>query len=195
MRYFEKKSWIMDADKLLYEITVKDNEAAFKVLFEEYYPILCLFCKRFIQDMETREDIVQGVFASIWEQRRMLKVTSSIRNYLITSARNACVNYLQRSSRLQSTDFSYVENIPIYARTAGDDLLSLNELEQLLDHALSKLPEEYRLVYEMSRVEKRRNADVAHHLGVSEKTVERRKKSIEMFLRKELKDFLPLLTL
>ena len=38
------------------------KERAFKQLYEEYYAPFCLYAKRFVDDKETREDIVSDVF-------------------------------------------------------------------------------------------------------------------------------------
>ena len=37
------------------------KERAFKQLYEEYYAPFCLYAKRFVDDKETREDIVSDV--------------------------------------------------------------------------------------------------------------------------------------
>ncbi len=102
-----------NCDKLFYDIAVNDSVSAFRLLFENYYPSLCLFCKRYIDDFDVREDIVQNVFVSIWENRRNICVNSSVRNYLITSVRNGCLNYLRRNSKLIDTDVSLIEQAPL----------------------------------------------------------------------------------
>ena len=40
----------------------------FKQLYEEYYAPFCLYAKRFIDDLDTRQDIVSDVFASLWDK-------------------------------------------------------------------------------------------------------------------------------
>ena len=180
----------MKADELLYEVSVKDCEKAFQSLFEAFYPLLCIYSKRYIEDLEIREDIVQEVFISVWEQRKMIRINTSAKNYLITSVRNGCVNYLRRNNKFQEMDAAEVENHPIYS-DSGDEIYSLEELERMLNVALEKLPQEYRKVYELSRHGNLKNTEIADSLGVSVKTVERHKKRINALLRKELKDFLP----
>ena len=44
------------------------KERAFKQLYEEYYAPFCLYAKRFVDDKETREDIVSDVFTSLWDK-------------------------------------------------------------------------------------------------------------------------------
>lgn len=179
-----------NCDKLLYDITVNDSEKAFRLLFDNYYPSLCLFCKRYIDDFDVREDIVQNVFVSIWENRRNIFVNSSVKNYLITSARNGCLNYLRRNNKLVDTDISVVEETPLYGNSS-EALFILSELEDLLNEALSKLPLEYQRVYSLSREEGRSNKDIAVEMAISEKTVERYKSRINLHLKHELREYLP----
>ncbi|QZE14235.1 RNA polymerase sigma-70 factor [Halosquirtibacter laminarini] len=181
-------------DNLFHNISVKDDMESFKVLFSEFYPVLCLYCKRFIKDKETCEDIVQGVFTSIWEQRKYINITTSIRSYLLTSARNGCLNYLKRASRTEHFEQQILENSQLYANSS-EDLISISELEQMLKDALEKLPESYRKVFEMSRIQKKKNKEIAQEIGVSEKTVERRKKFVTDHLKKNFKDYYSIILL
>ena len=68
---------------------------------------------------------------------------------------------------------------------------NINPTEKLRA-ALDKLPVEYRIAFEMSKLENRDLGEIASVLNVSTRTVERyRDKSIQI-LKEELKDFLPL---
>ena len=91
----ERNPTMTDIDFLLRQITTEDNKLSFQRLFELYYPALCIYTKRFISDRETREDIVQEVFSSIWENRKRIVIRTSARNYLITATKNHSLNYLQ----------------------------------------------------------------------------------------------------
>ena len=46
----------------------QSKEQAFKQLYEEFYAPFILYAKRFIDDKETREDIVSDVFTSLWDK-------------------------------------------------------------------------------------------------------------------------------
>lgn len=53
-----KDTNVPDIDHLLWNISVNDDEIAYRSLFEHYYAALCLFAKRYIEDRDVREDIV-----------------------------------------------------------------------------------------------------------------------------------------
>ena len=69
------------------------------------------------------------------------------------------------------------------------------ELERRLQKAINELPEQCRTIFQMSRFEELRYLDIAHHLGISVKTVENQMGKALKLLRVKLIDYLPLLVL
>ena len=179
-------------DFMLRSITLHDDEVAFRYLFEHYYPSLCLFAKRFIDDRETREDIVQEVFFRLWDKRKQITVTSSAQNYLLTSVRNLCLNYLRRQEVQQPFEESLFDQPD---DEEGDRLIQLRELEEQLAQALAQLPPEYRLSFELNRMEGKSLEEVAQRMGVSTRTVERYRDKAIALLQTDLKEYLPLFLL
>lgn len=179
----------VEVNVLLWNIAHHDDERSFRLLFESYYPALCIYAKRFIDERATREDLVQDVFFSLWENRKSLSVETSARSYLVVAVRNRCLNFL-RHNRVESCDFSRLESLPPYAEN-HDDLYTLAELRELLAKALSKLPEDYRRVFESNRFEEKSYGEIADAMHLSVRTVERYKNKAVEILKKELKDYLP----
>lgn len=181
-------------DYLLWSISNKDDQTAYRSLFEQYYVALCQFARRYIDDQETREDIVQDVFFTIWEKRKTISPTISARNYLVTCVRNLCLNYLRDQGYKQDYETNIQKRIPAYVENQ-DDIYTLQELRELLDKTLAKLPPEYRLAFEMNRFENKSIEEIAEIMGVSGRTVKRYKSRAIEILKEELKDYLPLLML
>ena len=73
------------------------------------------------------------------------------------------------------------------------DKLTMSELERHLQQALSKLPEKCRAIFHLSRFEYLKYQEIANQLEISIKTVETHMVKALRILRKEMKDFLPLL--
>jgi RNA polymerase sigma-70 factor (ECF subfamily) len=182
----QKEDWFWDVSL--------NDEIAFRQMFEHYYSDLCLYAKRFIRDLETREDIVQDMFCAVWMNRKNIDFSLPITNYLTTSVKHHCLNYL-RNHRTDEVDNNVIiENLPVYAED-NDGLLMLHELENLFAETLAGLPEEYRIAFEMSKLENKPTSEIAEKLGVSIRTVERyRNKAIEI-LQIQLKDYLLLLAI
>ena len=161
-------------------------------MFEHYYAALCLFAKRYIEDRAIREDIVQDVFFNIWEKRKSIATNISARNYLVTCVKNLSLNYLRKQGYIQDYQNKIIDNPPVYSN-GEEDLFMLNELETLLEQTLTKLPPEYRMAFEMSRMEQKSMDEIAEIMGVSVRTVERYRNKALDILKKELKDYLPVL--
>ena len=182
-------------ENLFRKVAFQDDEQAFKELFLEFYPALCVFAMRYILSPETCEDIVQDTFYRLWKNRKKIEVASSFRNLLITSVKNHCTDYLRKQSvrkgDAERRSASGIADVPDTPET----IYTLNELEEMLRHALGRLPENVRRVFELSRFEKMTYHQIAEEMSVSPKTVEAHISKALSALRDELRDYLPLLPL
>lgn len=71
--------------------------------------------------------------------------------------------------------------------------LEFSELKEKVETAISNLPEHCRRVFFMSRFEDKTNKEIAVTLDISVKTVEAHMTKALRILRKELKDYFPIL--
>jgi RNA polymerase sigma-70 factor (ECF subfamily) len=176
-------------EEWMYNISRNDH-TAFREMFECYYAALCVYARRFVKCDDVSEDIVQDVFCAVWANRGHMDYRIPAKNYLTAAVKNHCLNYL-RDRRPEAFDnLSHPENMS-YTENP-DSVWMLNELEQLLAGALTRLPPEYRMVFEMSRLEDRPVGEIAKAMGVSVRTVERYRNRAVEILKNELKDYLPL---
>jgi RNA polymerase sigma-70 factor (ECF subfamily) len=185
----EKSSAIADTEDLLWRISADDDERAFRSLFERYYVPLCLFAKRFIEDKSAREDIVQDVFFSLWEKRKDIAPQVSAKNWLMACVKHASLNYMRKQGHAQDYVDKQSGKTPVYAEGV-DELFELNELQDMLEKTLKKLPEEYRLAFIMSRFDEKSVPEIAGAMGISTRTVERYRNRAEEILKEELKRLL-----
>lgn len=180
-------------DDLFWRIAVKDDEMAFRSLFDQFFSPLCVFAHRYVECWETCEDIVQEVFFKIWKNRKEIEISTSSRNFLITSVRNSCVDYLRKQETELNWQQKESQNTPSHCTT--EELYSTLELERLLTDALAKLPDKIRTVFEESRFKDMTYTEIATEHNISVKTVEAYMTKALKHLRVELKDYLPLLLL
>lgn len=179
-------------NNLYLKVVLEDDHVAFKKLFFEFYPSLCVFAGRYISSSDACEDIVQEVFFSIWKNRKNLNIHSSFRNFLITSVRNKCTDYLRK----QSSHERYLENYTSPSLPSSPiDIYTINELEDMLQIALEKLPPNIQTAFDMSRSQNMTYKEIAAEMNISPKTVESYISKALKLLRKELKDYLPIILL
>lgn len=182
----------ISVDNLFWRIVLKDDNEAFRTLFYSFFPSLCVFAGRYIDNKEDCEDIVQDTFLKIWRTRKSLEITSSARNLLVTTVKNSCIDYLRK----KEVEYSYMERQATKEwLTYQDDIYSTLELEEMITRALEQLPDNLRLVFEMNRFEGYTYVQIAEKQNISVKTVELYMSKSLKLMRRELKDYLPLILL
>ena len=179
-------------DSLFWRIALKDDETAFRTLFFQFFSPLCVFAHRYIENWETCKDIVQETFFKIWKNRKNIEINTSCRNFLITSVKNSCIDHLRKKE--SELDWQQKNAMAIQSYSS-EDIYTTIELEQMLNVALSKLPENVRSVFEKNRFEGKTYNEIAIEHNISIKTVEAHMTKALKHLRVELKDYLPLLLL
>src|SRR6218665_2750443 len=68
------------------------DKVAFKRLYEYYYPKLIGFSLRIVKSPELAADIVQDVFANLWDNRSSLPAEMNFNAYIYTLAKNRSIN-------------------------------------------------------------------------------------------------------
>lgn len=179
-----------ESENLLWYKVVNDDEKAFEKIFTLFYPALFIYAKKYIEDRSVREDIIQDVFVSLWEDRKKRLITS-LRNYLMISVRNHCLNFLKKEKRIRQYQ-EFVHKEQALSDEDKDTIYTLTELYDTLEKALKKLPDNYRIVFEMHRMEGEKYEDIAKKLHLSLRTVKRYQSQAMEILREDLKDYLPL---
>lgn len=165
----------------------QDNKEAFSLLFQKYYTDLVLFCGNFVRDKSSCEDIVQSIFLKLWNDRKSIRIETSLKSYLLRAVRNSCFDEFRHLEIVRQYESDPDHSVLDCYDT--DNYILYSDLSAHLQQALDQLPAAYREAFEMNRFEGLKYREIAVRLNVSERTVEVRVgKALEM-LRKLLKDF------
>jgi RNA polymerase sigma-70 factor (family 1) len=168
----------------------RDPVMGCKLLFKRYYGVLCSHVVRFVYSRQIAEDIVSDVFCRFWEKQAYRHITCSYRAYLFAAARNAAINHLKKEFGRGTVDADdFAETLP----AATDIRLSLqaDELNKLIEKTVGALPPRCQEVFLMSRLEGKKNAEIARALQLSIKGVEAHITRALERLRKALKEQYP----
>lgn len=173
------------------------QEAAFEVMFSLYYPRLVYFAKEYVP-YEDAKGIVQDAFVTFWEKDPEILNESKLQSYLYTVVKNNCLMYLRHEKIKKGfeTEAGIRMQNQVY-QSALEQLdtseMAFQEIESRIETTLAKLPPRCREVFILSRMEGKKNHEVAEELNISVKAVEAQiSKALKVF-RVALKDFLPLL--
>jgi RNA polymerase sigma-70 factor (ECF subfamily) len=165
-----------------------DKKNRFRALYDTYYAPFCIYAKRFIDDKEDCEDIVSEVFTSLWEHIDLFDPQSpTALAYIKMCVKNSCLNYLKHRDHI----WKYEEQCKAHEDEFildPDQIYTRDELYARLNAAIQKLPDSYREVFVQKFFEDKTYTEIAEHLGISVKSVNRYKqRSIEL-LRAELSE-------
>ena len=163
----------------------------FGELFEEYYEPLCRACLRYIPDQQEAEEIVQDLFVHLWEKRNEMTIGKSIAAYLFRSVTNRALNY-KTHQQIRRTHIDLVKS------NASDinkeaDFLAEEELFARYETILAHMPEKRRKVFQLSRKEGLKYAEIAERMSISVKTVEVHLSKALQELRIKLREYLPVI--
>ena len=74
----------------------RGDPAAYEALFRAYYRPLCSYALRLTGgEWDDAEEVVQGVFSTLWQRHEMLGVTTTVKAYLYAAVRNEALNRLK----------------------------------------------------------------------------------------------------
>lgn len=179
-------------DQLALRIKLGDTQA-FELLFRKFYVRLFAFANKFLNDAEEAQEIVQEVFAKIWEGRDEIDPEDSLKSYIFKIAQNLSINKLRRrkveSRYCEIYRLVYIE----HEEYSAHESLLARELQKDIAHSLGKLPAECRKVFELSREDGLKYKEIAVTLNISVKTVEAQMSKALRLLRVELSEYLTIL--
>ena len=155
----------------------------FERLFSDYYGILVCYAQKYTKREDIAEDIVQDVFASLWEENRIFPSQANFRSFLYISIRNAAFDYL----RHQNVESRYIEEALTANRFLSDDSFQKEEVFRLLFKQIDLLPERCREIF-LLHLEGYDNDAIAKKLSLSIETVKTQKKRAMKTLRNNLKE-------
>ena len=116
------------------------------------------------------EDVVQHVFARLWEFRSELHVGISLKNYLFTMTKNHVLNLIRNENSAISKNYEIAQSTPVYE----DNLIENLEKKELMVSfykAVDMLPPQKRSICLMKVKEELTNQEIAERMNLSVNTV------------------------
>lgn len=157
---------------LLERISTASDQAAYRELYQIYFPSLYRFACGLTHQETLAEEIVSDVFINIWKGRDTLTSIRNVRVYLFVAVKNLCLRAMSRMGKdVDLLDEEMMTSVSSDA-PGPDDLLISREMNQAFEDAVAALPERCRLIFRLVREEGLRYREIAIILNISHKTVE-----------------------
>jgi RNA polymerase sigma-70 factor, ECF subfamily len=167
------------------------NESAYEMIFRTFYNPLCRYASSFLEDKEEAEEVVQSAFITVWEKRGSLEIQTSLKSYLYRMVRNGCLNVIKHE-KVKQQHVAHELAVSEVSYESVSQKVYATELESKITEALKALPEQCRLVFQLSRFEELKYQEIADQLQISVKTVENHMGKALRIMRVQLKEYLPL---
>lgn len=158
------------------------------------------FAQQYVVSDEDAENILQDVFMTFWEKRDILLTHDNPVAFLYTSIRNRCIDLLRRRMLEQEASNLLQEEHILTMKINLDSLEALNEhifyrddLENKVNLAIESLPDKCRQIFIMSKIEGKKQKQIAEELNISVNTVETQMGIAYKKLKEGLKDCYPIL--
>lgn len=156
------------------------------------------FIRKRVKNVEDADDVLQDVYVQLADADRLLKPIDQMAAWLYTVARNRITD-LYRKKRPESLPEIYADNDDASFVAEMRDLMfdngSTPETEYLrslvweeLDEALAELPEEQRLVFELTELKGLSFKEISEQTGVPVNTLLSRKRYAVLVLRERLQE-------
>lgn len=172
----------------------------FENFYVTWYSRVKHFARDYVLSDEEAENITQDVFLDFYQKRDSLDFRINIIAYLFTSVKNRCIDYLRRKLLEQEATSKMQENFDLSFRMKFDSLeafdvdgLSEDTIKDIIENALNVLPERCRKIFILSKLEGKKQKEIAEELNVSIKTIETQMTIAYKKLREVLKNHLLLL--
>ena len=174
-------------DKSLLQEFKRGNTHAFRTVYDMFFPSLCFFAKRLVEDDGEGEDIAVDSFVKLLNRYDSFDTLPNIKAFLYITTRNACLNYLRHSQRQHA---SKRELNRVQEKTEDHALSHMVHAEVLreVEFEIEQLPNRCREIFKLIYYERRSADEIAELLGISINTVwVQRAKAIQLIRTNLLK--------
>jgi len=153
--------------------SIKNDEAAFENYFKQHFASLCTWCQhKYEFDTDLAKEVVHTAFIKLWNNRGTLAAEMPVKAFLHKVIINTSLDILRHTKvRERFERFVQQRNESAAANTPQESYDS-KKLQTDIDTAISELPEQMRTIFELSRYEGLKYAEIARQLNVSVNTVE-----------------------
>jgi RNA polymerase sigma-70 factor (family 1) len=145
-------------------------EAAFENVFNRFHQKLYFFFLKHTEDRSLAEELVQVTLVKLWQHREKLSYEHTLSEQVFRIAKTSMIDAF-RKKRNEQKALSHVKQEQEAHQTTESD--HFFDLADQLKKGIHAMPPVQQKVFLLSRYEGLSNKEIASHLSISPKTVER----------------------
>jgi RNA polymerase sigma factor (sigma-70 family) len=184
MKSTERTTLASVPDEEIIRQVLGGEKRSFEVIMRKYNQRLYRISMSIIGDSEEAEDILQASYLKAYEHLPEFSFRSGFGTWLTRIVINESLQSLRKRKHLMEVDVEE-DNEPSDMQSPLQNIMN-TELRNMLEEALSKLPEKYRLVFILREVENMSTGETMECLSLSESNVKVRLNRAKEMLRDSL---------
>lgn len=146
------------------------EEPNFNKVFRSYSKTLFNYLYYKCGDENQAQDLVQDAFMKLWVNCSTVSL-ETVKGYVFKIANNKMLNAFQHSKvKLKFENLNHKG----HTNESPEFIMLEKEHRQKINQAISDLPEKQRVVFLLSRIDKKTYKEIAEIIGISKKAVEKR---------------------
>ena len=150
-------------EKSLIKKAITNSREAQQQLFEQYSPKMLGVCRQYVKDLHHAEDLLLEGFLKVFTNLHRFKHEGSFEGWIRRIMVNTCISYLRKKNVIDLSDEEYIFND---AATESLENTSAEDIQKLID----KLPQGYKMVFNLFAIEGYKHSEIGEKLGISEST-------------------------
>ncbi|MEO6684198.1 MAG: RNA polymerase sigma-70 factor [Ginsengibacter sp.] len=166
----------MNPEEIRYEesklvsLLAEGSEYAFQLIYDRHRKRIYQTALRYLKSPVIAQDVVQDVFLKLWYHRKSLNPNQPIEGWLYSIAKNNLLNRIKKIAN----EWNAMQDIAYVKDSLFDNpeiKLEESQHKELLALAISRLSDQQRTVWKMSRYEMLSYIEIGEKLEISPLTV------------------------
>jgi RNA polymerase sigma-70 factor (ECF subfamily) len=144
---------------------------AYRKLFLQFVKPLIRYITMITRSEELAEELTQEILATVWINRQKIDPAKNIKGYLFTVARNTITDHYRKQKVRES--YMNQQSGMEYITHSTDAPMIAKDLERHVVSVVSQMPKQRRKIFELSYKNGWSSGEIADHLGLNKKAVEK----------------------
>lgn len=190
MEAFQTNNDGLATDEHLVRRILQGEKALFEILMRRYNQSLYRVIRSYFTHDEDVEDAMQEAYLKAYEKLQQFRGASSFSTWLIRIGINEALMRIRANRKHTGSLNAFSDEPPkrqVIRLTDGPEQKMIQyEMRMILEQAIDKLPEKYRVVYVMKEVEDMKAEEIAACLNITENNVKVRLHRAKALLKESL---------
>jgi RNA polymerase sigma-70 factor (ECF subfamily) len=145
---------------------IKGNPKAQKALFDRFAPKMYSVCLRYMKNTEQAEDVLQDSLVKVFSKLNDYKNEGVLEGWIRRIVVNTCLDQIRKNAKflgdIQADEVEY--------KLEHHSFIAENLMAEDLMKLVQRMPDGYRVVFNLFAIEGYSHQEIAQQLGITEST-------------------------